>query len=238
MSLAHEELAALAPAYALGSLDADESLTFTRHLDQCGICAGEVSAYAQVVATLAHAAPEAEPRPILRARVIAAVEAAHASTHSEAPRRSTRVVIALLPYAALIAVTVGLGAYALTLRDNRQQVEQVLAATDLARIDLAGQTTAPAAHGRALWSRNRGMVFIASNMPPLPDGRVYQVWVVTASARISAGLLAPDAAGGGAVVFSTPRDIEPPVAVAVTIEPAGGVPQPTGAFYLLGTAGG
>ena len=35
-------------------------------------------------------------------------------------------------------------------------------------------------------------------------------------------------------VFATPRDIDQPVAVAVTIEPAGGVPQPTGAFYLLG----
>jgi anti-sigma-K factor RskA len=73
-----------------------------------------------------------------------------------------------------------------------------------------------------------------SNLPPLPPGRVYQVWVVTAQAPVSAGLLTPDASGGGSVYFETPVDILPPVAVAVTLEPAGGVPAPTGAAYLVG----
>jgi anti-sigma-K factor RskA len=91
------------------------------------------------------------------------------------------------------------------------------------------------ARARALWSRQRGMVFTASNLPPLPPGRVYQVWVVTAQAPVSAGLLTPDAQGGGSVYFETPVDIAPPVAVAVTLEPAGGVPAPTGARYLIGT---
>lgn len=111
----------------------------------------------------------------------------------------------------------------------------VLAAPDLARIDLAGQPAAPAASARALWSRTRGMVFTASNLPPLPAGRVYQVWVVAGPAPISAGLLMPDAAGGGTVFFNTPPDIPAPQAIAVTIEPAGGLPAPTGAFYLMGT---
>jgi anti-sigma-K factor RskA len=48
-------------------------------------------------------------------------------------------------------------------------------------------------------------------------------------------LIAPDASGRSNGVFATPPDIDPPIAVAVTLEPAGGVPQPTGAFYLLGT---
>jgi hypothetical protein len=51
---------------------------------------------------------------------------------------------------------------------------------------------------------------------------------------VSAGLLTPDAQGGGSVYFETPVDIPPPVAVAVTLEPAGGVPAPTGAMYLVG----
>jgi hypothetical protein len=32
----------------------------------------------------------------------------------------------------------------------------------------------------------------------------------------------------------TPPDIAPPVAVAVTLEPSGGVPAPTGEKYLVG----
>jgi anti-sigma-K factor RskA len=80
------------------------------------------------------------------------------------------------------------------------------------------------------------MVFTASNLPPLPAGRIYQLWVVTSQpAPLSAGLLTPDAQGSVNETFSTPPDIPQPVALAVTIEPAGGVPAPTGEKYLIGT---
>ena len=118
---------------------------------------------------------------------------------------------------------------------ENQSAMAVLAAPDLARIDLAGQTVAPQASARALWSRERGMVFTATRLPALPAGKVYQVWVVTAQAPISAGLLVPDADGRGVAVFQTPNDIPAPVAIAVTIEPAGGVPAPTGEKFLVGS---
>jgi anti-sigma-K factor RskA len=85
-----------------------------------------------------------------------------------------------------------------------------------------------------LWSRSRGLVFTAANLPPAPAGKAYQVWVVTAQMPISAGLLATDLAGAGTQYYMTPPDIAPPVAVAVTLEPAGGVPSPTGERYLVG----
>ena len=90
------------------------------------------------------------------------------------------------------------------------------------------------ARARALWSRSRGLVFTAANLPPAPAGKAYQVWVVTAQAPISAGLLTPDSSGVGTQYYVTPADIAPPVAVAVTLEPAGGVPAPTGERYLIG----
>ena len=95
--------------------------------------------------------------------------------------------------------------------------------------------TSGVASARAFWSRSRGMVFTGTNLPPLPPGRTYQLWVVTAQAPISAGLLTPDAQGGVSGTFATPVDIPTPVAMAVTIEPAGGVPAPTGDKYLVGT---
>jgi anti-sigma-K factor RskA len=119
--------------------------------------------------------------------------------------------------------------------DQAQTAMAVLAAPDLVRIDLAGQAPARQATARALWSRNRGMVFTATDLPLAPEGRVYQVWVVTANAPVSAGLLTTDASGRAAVFFNTPPDIAPPVAVAVTLEPAGGVPAPTGDRFLIGT---
>jgi hypothetical protein len=121
-----------------------------------------------------------------------------------------------------------------TVAAGAQMAVGVLTAPDVARVDLAGQTVAPQASGRAFWSRSRGMVFNASNLPPLPAGRTYQLWVVTAQAPISAGLLTPNAAGNVSETFNTPQDLPQPVAMAVTIEPAGGVPAPTGDRYLVG----
>jgi anti-sigma-K factor RskA len=114
----------------------------------------------------------------------------------------------------------------------------VLIAPDMARIDLAGQTSAPKAAARAFWSRSRGMVFAATSLPQLPRGKVYQLWVVANGVNpISAGLLAPDAQGQVNAHFVTPPDIPAPVALAVTLEPEGGVPQPTGQKYLVGEVG-
>jgi anti-sigma-K factor RskA len=120
--------------------------------------------------------------------------------------------------------------------DRSQSAFAVLVAPDVARIDLAAQPgQAPGANGRAFWSRTRGMVFSATALPPPPPGRTYQVWVVTKNpAPISAGLVEPDKDGRVNAVFATPADIAQPVAVAVTIEPAGGVPAPTGPKVLVG----
>ena len=115
-----------------------------------------------------------------------------------------------------------------------QSAMAVLAAADLTRVDLQGAPAAPQAAGRALWSRQSGMVFAATNLPPLPAKRIYQVWVVAGGAPVSAGLVAPDETGRGIAIFRTPIDVTGPVTVAVTIEPEGGVPAPTGDFYLTG----
>jgi hypothetical protein len=118
--------------------------------------------------------------------------------------------------------------------DARSQVA-VLAAPDLVRFDLAGQPIAPGATARAFWSRSRGMVFTTSNLPSPPPGRVYQLWVLTAAGPpISVGVLEADQTGTLTAVFQTPADIPPPTQVAVSDEPPGGVPAPTGMIWVAG----
>jgi hypothetical protein len=171
-----------------------------------------------------------------------------------------------LATAALLLLTIALGAYGVSLRQrvdalqaelreattrlNRTEQQlvaavrvaegaemrmAVLTAPDLRQVNLAGQTPAPGAAGRAFWSGSRGLVFAATNLPPLPAGRTYQLWYLTAAAPVSAGLFAPDAAGTIAVAFDPPPPGIPPTGLAVSIEPEGGVPAPTGAIYLAGT---
>jgi anti-sigma-K factor RskA len=110
----------------------------------------------------------------------------------------------------------------------------VLAASDLVRVDLAGQSPAPRAFARGFWSRSSGLIFTASNLPPLPGGRTYQLWIVTPNAPVSAGLLKPGEKGDVHAVFAPPRGGLSLAALAVTNEPEGGVPAPTGEKYLVG----
>ena len=113
------------------------------------------------------------------------------------------------------------------------QTRSVLAARDMARIELAGQAPAPGATGRVFWSPTHGLVFAATNLPALPPGRVYQLWVV-ADAPISAGI--GQLTGGGELsVVSTPTAPARPKAFALTIEPEGGSPAPTSPLFLLGS---
>jgi len=211
---------------------------------------------------LAQAVPQVDPPPELRARLLRSVSTSPTSTFTSprpvawwlATAASLALVAGLTIYTAQLRTRItGLES---ELRDTRARADAaqqlmivaqrtatgaqtavaILTAPDVARVDLAGQQpVSPSASARAFWSRSRGMVFNASNLPPLPAGRTYQLWVVTAQAPISAGLLTPDIQGSVSEVFNTPPDIPQPIAMAVTIEPAGGVPAPTGDKYLVGT---
>lgn len=110
----------------------------------------------------------------------------------------------------------------------------VLTAPDLTQVNLQAQPVAPRASGRAFLSRGQGLMFTASNLPPLRAGRAYQLWIVTPQATLSAGLLQVDDNGRVAQTFDAPADLPPSVIIAVTEEPAGGVPSPTGDKYLVG----
>ena len=109
----------------------------------------------------------------------------------------------------------------------------ILASPDVLRVDLKGQPSAPAAIGHAFWSRTRGVLFTANALPALPASQVYQLWIVTGTGPLSAGLLSLDAQGRALLVSSPPTPVTP-TTFAVTVEPAGGVPAPTGAFALVG----
>lgn len=241
MNALHGELKANAAGYVLGILDAGERREFEAHLATCGECAAEVASLRPVIGVLATAVPQVTPRAEVRARVLGQVIPSRGESKGFTPQRR----IGWLPLAAAVAVAAGAAIYAVRVHQQvvdlqgqlvqAQSATSVLAAPDLARIDLQGQMVAPDARARALWSRTRGLVFSAANLPALPAGKVYQVWVVTAQAPVSAGLLVPDVSGGGTAYYMTPQDIGAPVAVAVTLEPAGGVPAPTGDRYLVGT---
>jgi len=120
--------------------------------------------------------------------------------------------------------------------DRASEIRAILAAPDLRRIDLAGQKAAPGASGRAFWSPTHGLVVAFDSLPPTAADRVYQLWVIPpgSTVPISAGLLdlQPD---GRAIALGAPGSAARVGTVAVTLEPAGGVPAPTGDMIVVGT---
>lgn len=108
----------------------------------------------------------------------------------------------------------------------------VLTASDAIELRLVGQPPARQASARAFVSATRGLLFAASNLPALPAGRTYQIWYLTRGAPISAGLMQPDAQGNATEAFVVPADVTTPAGMAVSLEPDGGVPAPTGAIFL------
>ncbi|CAN5825821.1 hypothetical protein BH24ACI5_BH24ACI5_23780 [soil metagenome] len=114
----------------------------------------------------------------------------------------------------------------------------ILTATDMRRIDLAGLDSSRNATARGYWSASRGLLIVADRLPALPSGQIYQVWLIGSSSEgpVSAGLIDGQTSGRGMLIVPAPRGVRgDSVTIAVTDEPAGGLPAPTGAKHLLGS---
>ena len=88
----------------------------------------------------------------------------------------------------------------------------------------------------AIWhpETKRGILYV-DGLPPLPLGKSYQLWAFVGATPKPAGVF-ESAAGGTAVISLGAFDAaaEKPAKFAVSVEPKGGVPSPTGAVVLLG----
>jgi anti-sigma-K factor RskA len=116
-------------------------------------------------------------------------------------------------------------------------VQQVVAAPRSRSIVLAalGEDAGGSASGRTYHDPNsRRAVFYAAGLPAPPGGRTYQLWYIADGLPVSAGVFAPDAAGGATLLVENVARPESIRTWAVTVEPAGGVPQPTGPMILAG----
>ena len=116
---------------------------------------------------------------------------------------------------------------------RRDEVIAIAIDPTVRSLTLAGQPLAPVGAGRALWTESGTMAFLATGLPPPPEGETYQLWFVTPEAApVPGALILPEAGGSASVTLQIPEGVTP-AAMAVTIEPAGGASQPTGDVYLL-----
>lgn len=88
---------------------------------------------------------------------------------------------------------------------------------------------------RLVWNRDRNLLLVAAqNLPPLPQGRTYQLWGIRGTeAPVSLGTF--DSGSEGEALVTLPASAAGAYEVsAITEEPAGGSPQPTTQPFLVG----
>jgi anti-sigma-K factor RskA len=111
-------------------------------------------------------------------------------------------------------------------RDRLLQAFQILNQPETKRVNFGeGQPSPP--RGNIFVHSRLGVLLIASNLPPLPAGRTYEMWVIPTktSAPRPAGLFLSDAQGSAMNLLPVPLDSL--YAVAVSVEPESGSPAPT-----------
>ncbi|HEY9431354.1 MAG TPA: anti-sigma factor [Blastocatellia bacterium] len=93
---------------------------------------------------------------------------------------------------------------------------------------------APQANAKVLWdTETQKWVIYVFDLPAPPSDNDYQLWYVTKNAKISAAVFRTDERGRTVLKLTLPPDaLAGLAATAVTLEPRGGSPQPTGKFYL------
>jgi anti-sigma-K factor RskA len=114
----------------------------------------------------------------------------------------------------------------------RRQVDDIVSPTT--RIIAMVGEEAPQANAKVVWDTNaRQWAIYIFDLPAPPSDKDYQLWYVTKNAKISAAVFRTDEQGRTVLNLTLPPDAPADLAAtAVTLEPRGGSPQPTGKFYL------
>ncbi len=261
--MTHEDLKEHWGLYLLDALTPEARRELEAHLAAgCPECQQEMRTLREALDLLPYASPRADPGPAARARLLQRVRAkgrAQAGLHPERPELPLGTPWWRRWAPAAWGLALAGVALALLLGYNLQQLRQRLAALDAERsrlevlvarqqetigalrspdvriVSLARFQDAPPAVGRIFWYTAPNVwEFKVYRLPPAPPGKTYQLWFITREAKISAGTFQTSEAGEGALRVPVPAEAARATAAAVTLEPEGGVPQPTGPIYLFG----
>ncbi len=244
--------------YALGALEGDEKRAIESHVAGCASCAGKLAeAQGQMAMSGLSAPPDAPPSGVkekLMRRVATTnhPRSASAVVASATPGIFDRWWGLVAPLAAGLALATALlwlhtmqldrqlndlratiGQQESKLGEAQSEID-LMGSKDTVMVSLAEQKAQPPGTARVLYNSKKGMLVYNGTLPPAPAGKSYQLWMVPMSGTpISAGVFESRSGDMNRIVMKLPEGMAAK-AFAVTLEPAGGMPQPTGPFVLLG----
>jgi hypothetical protein len=238
--MSHEELQDQYELYVLGVADEPEREEIRAHLARgCEVCMTQLQRARELASLLGGSAVPAAPPPRLRRRILASVGVEE--------RR-----FGWAPFLAAACLLTLFAAVYFGGRERQYAEETVLLrrqlrdqAIELTRLNeafaiLGAPGTIEAGfgqgpRGKVYVNPARGVLLIASNLPPAPSGKIYEMWVIPKGGKpVAAGLFQSDAAGTAAHVRPGPVAAGASI-IAVTLEPQQGSDQPTTTPLLAAT---
>jgi anti-sigma-K factor RskA len=264
MMRTHEQFADDLALYALGELAGAERQELEEHLHNCAACRRELQALLGDMGLLGLSSSGPQPPARARERLMRAIAAEPpsfpAAAAVELPRRS--LWWAWAP--TFVAVALFFLAFGMW-RDNRhmnhllaelndqnreQEVQlgrlagelRLLQSPDAVHVSLHPMKSPRQPGGTAIFSPSqKRMMFMASNLPPVPEGKAYELWIIPMQgAPMPAGMFKPDEHGNAMMMDHPMPEGVIAKAFAITVESAEGSDKPTSPIMLMGevTAGG
>ena len=120
--------------------------------------------------------------------------------------------------------------------DHERAVVQLLTSPDAQLAKLAGTNVAPGAHAMLAYDKNGRAMLMAKGLPAAPAGKAYQLWYIMGGKPMPGKMLTADGAGNAVLEGQIPAAALAGAIFAVTLEPEGGMPAPTGEIYLRSAA--
>ena len=246
--MVHEDYKEMIPARALSALDAAEARVLNDHLSECDECRLELQEWEATAAALAVSTKPMEPSPEVRERLLNQIRN-EADVPNVVPFRSATRNIWTTSFSAIAAVivaTVLIVGLVTVWRENRdlrdrlrrsQEFVQLVntpgsKVTELSATEVGGGATA-----KLVYDNNGRAMLMADKLPSVPQGKAYQLWFIVGNNPPMPGkTFVPDNAGQGTLTDQMPQAALNAAVFAITIEPAGGVPAPTGPIYLRSSA--
>ncbi len=223
----------LKDAFVLGALPEEERREFEEYLAAHPERQAEIEELGAVASLLALSPQEQEPSPELRRSIMAVVEAEAGRPRLESPSWLARmrefVGFRTLALGAAALLVVGLFSWNMVLQGEMQDLQgRVQSLQDQPQepqmVALEGTGTEQGARAELVTLEGDRAVLVVEDMPPVPEGKTYQIWVIEDDVPKPSGLFKPKQDSVAAVV-------EHPLGggdvIAVTVEPDGGSPQPT-----------
>jgi anti-sigma-K factor RskA len=251
--MAHEEWLERAEIYGLGALDGDELSQFEAHLTGCRVCEHHLNETRDTLTVFVRSLTPLTPPQQVKARLL------HQINPEVAPsiRESTRT--RWFPWSISAGAFAAAGLLFMltwnlyTTRQELQRLQKDVASIQAGSIlhetsiqflsdpharsaHLKGLAPSPEAMGHLLWNPETGKgVLITMGLPKNTPDKVYELWAIAGEEPLPLGTFSVEDKPHSLLKIPSLPQGKSFDKFAVTLEPAGGVPKPTGPMHLLGS---